>query len=147
MFELDNFFDERIITFNYDSDENKILLCLKQLRQENMNRIVIYDMELRSELKMIFNYVLKEGDLKEVYGRLQLGNYRFIGGHIYYGNSAIKVRYDLMQSKFSINYSAEQLFDVYNDLFELKDEYKMLVNGPFVSYSMNKLVYIIKSTK
>ena len=82
-----------------------------------------------------------------MYGRLQQGNFKFIGDHIYYGENVIKIRYDLIESVHSIDYSARQIFDVYRNIFDLQDNKQVLVNGPFVSYAMNKLIYVIKDTE
>ena len=40
---------------------------------------------------------------------------------------------------------ANELFDIYKSIFDLNDNSQMLINGPFVSYSMSKLIYIIKN--
>ena len=147
VFEIEEVYDERIINFSYDSQKGKLLLCLKQQKEENKNRIAIYDLQNKEEPVLVFNYFLKEDQFQEVYGRLQQGNFKFIGDHIYYGENVIKIRYDLIESVHSIDYSARQIFDVYRNIFDLQDNKQVLVNGPFVSYAMNKLIYVIKDTE
>ena len=34
----------------------------------------------------------------EIIGRLKSNLYNFVGGHIYYGNNVIKVRYDILRN-------------------------------------------------
>ena len=43
--------------------------------------------------------IMYENDLRfpELIGRLKSGLYAFVGGHIYYNNNVIKIRYDLLE--------------------------------------------------
>ena len=46
--------------------------------------------------KIIFTMKLKS---LEIIGRLKSNLYEFVGGHIYYNNKVIKIRYDLLDEK------------------------------------------------
>ena len=90
---------------------------------------------------------------KELKGRLESGLYTFIGGHIYYGNNCIKMRYDLLKEHdpredIKIQKLSEKLmFDEYPDIFMLKKGQKVLANSPINSTDYQKLIYFITSLK
>ena len=54
---------------------------------------------------------------KEVIGRLKSNLYNFVEGHIYYGNKAIKLRYDLLNNGAQLK--ENQFFDHYSELLKL----------------------------
>jgi len=57
------------------------------------------------ESKKAIDYVFNKEENLELYGRLECGYYEFQGGHIYYNNNVIKVRYDLIDRPEALNYS------------------------------------------
>ena len=54
----------------------------------------------------------------ELIGRLKSNLYSFVGGHIYYGNNVIKVRYDVISQGEKI--SETTIFDYYHNILSLE---------------------------
>jgi hypothetical protein len=82
-----------ILDFEVDTDYQKLVIFSKneKLAVDQFGAKFI-DMESKKAVEYVFN---KEENL-ELYGRLECGCYQFQGGHIYYNNNVIKVRYDLV---------------------------------------------------
>ena len=58
-----------------------------------------------------------------IIGRLKSNLYNFVGGHIYYNNKVIKIRYDLLENTQGEPLKEDQVFDRYIDvLFKEDDE-------------------------
>ena len=76
--------------------------------------MTIYDIE--SE-EILINLKIKS---REIIGRLKSNLYNFVGGHIYYNNKVIKVRYDLLETFKGGEILEHQLFDHYSDVIKLK---------------------------
>ena len=73
---------------------HKRLIILSGVKNKKNRRdkfITLYDLESEKEL---IEFRVKS---REVIGRLKSNLYNFVGGHIYYGNKVIKVRYDLIE--------------------------------------------------
>ena len=51
-------------------------------------------------------------------GRLKSGNYLLAGGHIYFSNNIIKIRYDYLAGNSSLK--EDEIFDYYPEVFILK---------------------------
>jgi|APSaa5957512535_1039671.scaffolds.fasta_scaffold198066_2 hypothetical protein len=53
----------------------------------------------------------------EIIGRLKSNLYNFVGGHIYYNNKVIKIRYDILEyQEQSMELREEEIFDHYSDV-------------------------------
>ena len=91
-----------ILDFEVDTDYQKIVIFSKneKLAVDQFGAKFI-DMESKKAIEYVFN---KEENL-ELYGRLECGCYQFQGGHIYYNNNVIKVRYDLLDRPGALSYS------------------------------------------
>jgi hypothetical protein len=63
---------------------------------------------------------------------LKTGLYTLAGGHMYFNDKVIKMRYDLPKKTSEIDY-----FDQYEDLLNL-DESLTIAQGPFNSISYHK---------
>lgn len=57
---------------------------------------------------------------REIIGRLKSNLYNFVGGHIYYGNKVIKVRYDVLERHKGGDLQQYEVFDEYPDVLYLK---------------------------
>ena len=82
-----------ILNFGVDNT-NKRLLVLTGIKNRKNKRdkfITIYS--FRRE-KVVFTMRVLS---KELIGRLKSNLYNFVGGHIYYNNNVIKIRYDLIE--------------------------------------------------
>ena len=56
---------------------------------------------------------------QELIGILKTNLYDFIGGHIYYNDKVIKVRYDLIDTLKGGELKENQLFDYYHNIIKL----------------------------
>ena len=63
---------------------------------------------------------------REIIGRLKSNLFTFVGGHIYYGNKVIKIRYDLLETMKGQNLNEDQLFDHYTDILSLNDKHAQI---------------------
>jgi len=73
-----------------------------------------------TNLSTHFQTTIQNGD--PLIGRLQTNFFAFNSGHIYYGNNAIKIRYDLMKDKnYSIQYKTNEILDYYFDIIQLEE--------------------------
>ena len=80
---------------------------------------------------------------EEFIGRLLSGLYTFVDGHIYYNNSVIRIRYDLLKSLHAGSLTESTLFNYYNDIFPLQENMTIRSNTPINSYLSNRFAYII----
>ena len=82
-----------ILNFGVDNTENRLLILtgIKNRKGKRDKFITIYC--LTSE-KIVFQMnVVSE----ELIGRLKSNLYNLVGGHIYYNNNVIKIRYDMIE--------------------------------------------------
>jgi len=56
----------------------------------------------------------------ELIGRLKSNLYSLVGGHIYYNNNVIKIRYDIID-KLEDTLPENQIFDSYADVLTLQE--------------------------
>ena len=79
---------------NFGGDNtNKRLVILTGIKNSKNKRdkyLTLYSFE---HDKIIFTLRIKN---QEMIGRLKSNLYNFVGGHIYYNNKVIKIRYDLL---------------------------------------------------
>ena len=57
-------------------------------------------------------------DDKELIGRIKSELLTFTNGFIYFNNTVVKIRYDLINANDSL-LTANQIFDIYEDVFDL----------------------------
>jgi len=102
---------DSLLTFNFDKNKDKIIMFLSSMSNTNSSKLTyklkVYDCHAnRIQYETtITNQVL--------IGRLHSGMYTFSDGHIYYSNNVIKLRYDLIESVNSYNYTEDDIFDFY----------------------------------
>jgi len=81
---------ENVISFNYDKIAKNLIFLLGTM--SNFPEYSIYIFSLEKGI-IIYRCTLKN---EEIIGRLFSNDYCLSDGHIYYGNSCIKIRYDLI---------------------------------------------------
>tara|TARA_B110000285_G_scaffold174888_1_gene196120 strand:+ start:1357 stop:1539 length:183 start_codon:yes stop_codon:yes gene_type:complete len=54
----------------------------------------------------------------ELIGRLKSNLYNLVGGHIYYNNNVIKIRYDMIDQEDNV-FPENQIFDNYSNVLSL----------------------------
>ena len=74
---------------------------------------------------------------------MKSGLYTFSDGHIYYNKNVIKIRYDLTNSIESFKYTEADIFDWFEDLFDIPLNFKINSNTPFDSFSGHRFCYFI----
>lgn len=66
------------------------------------------------------------------------------GGHIYFSNHIIKIRYDLVLINSKTQYMGEyQIFDYYDNAIELSPNQKILSESPYASVRAHRFAFII----
>jgi hypothetical protein len=72
--------------------------------------------------KVLFSFGVKN---KELIGRVFSSQYEFEGGHLYFGDNIIKIRYDVLEERSGHvlhrdpDLLEEQIFDYYDNIVEL----------------------------
>lgn len=74
---------------------------------------------------------------------MKSGLYTFCDGHIYFNKNVIKIRYDLINSENTKNYTENDIFDFYSDIFESGDGFKVDSGTPIDSYRGHRFGYFI----
>ena len=104
--------NDRIKAINIDQGTNQLIVLYKRLQknrsiQKNDFFFKIFDIEKGTTI-----YELQiENQL--LIGRLKSGLYTFVGGHIYYNNNVIKIRYDLINRPDNGIFKENEMFEFY----------------------------------
>mmetsp|Transcript_7702 Transcript_7702/g.11942 ORF Transcript_7702/g.11942 Transcript_7702/m.11942 type:complete len:306 (-) Transcript_7702:3039-3956(-) len=82
-----------ILNFGVDNTRKRLIILtgIKNKKNKRDKFITVYDVE---NDKIVFRVLTKN---RELIGRLKTNLYNFVEGHIYYGNSVVKIRYDLIK--------------------------------------------------
>ena len=91
-----------------------ILTGIKNRKGKRDKYITIYD--LKHE-KVLLNMVVEN---PELIGRLKSNLYNFVGGHIYYNNNVIKIRYDVIDQSEE-TFPENHVFDNYMNVLSLQE--------------------------
>ena len=83
----------------------------------------------------------------ELIGRLKTQFYQFIDGHIYYNNKVIKIRYDLLNKKNIKDLKDIEVFDFYDNLFEMNPGDQFLTDMPIQMNVYHRLLYLYYNQK
>ena len=73
----------------------------------------------------------------------QSGLYTLSGGHIYYNNNVIKLRYDLIECPKGGNTTIDDTFDFYLDLIALRKNEVIKGHTPLDSFLNHKFGYLV----
>lgn len=97
---------DNLVQFYYDRQENKFLLILKSQGDTGDDLIekTKFQVYCLDRMKIIYECILEN---QELIGRLCIGLHTFCGGHIYFGNTIIKIRYDLIESPNGYTYTED----------------------------------------
>jgi hypothetical protein len=79
----------------------------------------------------------------ELIGRLKTQFYQFIQGHIYFNNKVIKIRYDLLNKKNIKDLSDFEVFDFYDNLFNMTQGDQFLTDMPIEMATYHRLLYLL----
>ena len=75
-------------------------------------------------------------------GRLKCDIYSIVNGHIYFNNSVIKIRYDLLRRDDKNQILEHEAFDYYYDLIDLDKNEEIQLFLPEVSLDSHKMVFM-----
>ena len=88
-------------SFAYDYAEDTLIMLTKPVDKNSKSKLRIKIMDLDTdENKNILNMQVKN---PELIGRLKSQLFFLVNGHIYYNNSVIKIRYDLLRKNAGIS--------------------------------------------
>ena len=89
---------------------------------------------------------------QEFIGRLKSNLYNFVGGHIYFNDKVIKIRYDLLEGQGGKNNKNEivdidenKLFDHYANILYLEENDQVQSGTPMQTCLYNRLAYVIQN--
>jgi len=113
-----------------------ILTGIKNRKGKRDNHLTIYRL---SDEKVVMTMQVED---PELIGRLKSNLYNFVGGHIYYNNNVIKVRYDVIDNNEE-SFPENQVFDHYMNVLSLSENDYVQPGTPLQTCLYNKLAYII----
>lgn len=138
IYKQDNAHDS-VKAYAYDFHERVLILNLtsKQENQSDDEQIRFYDLE---------NYQLlltsRETD-HELFGRVKSRDFILLDGHLYFNNSIIKLRYDILRSQ--ANSKLSDIASIYNKVLDLEEGEMVNNRMPIISDKYHKLVYMTKN--
>ena len=134
-----------ILNFGIDNTRKRIIILtgIKNIKNKRDKFITIFDIETD---KQLYQIRIKN---REIIGRLKSNLYNLVEGHIYYNNSVIKIRYDLLISMKGEEIKESQLFDYYHDILSLKNKGEDFIQSgtPLQTCLYNRLAYVIRNRK
>jgi len=68
--------------------------------------------------------------------------FTFKDGFIYYNNTVIKIRYDLIDKQDSL-LTSDQVFDKYPSIFKINENQSIMFGTPLESLQSHRFTYII----
>jgi hypothetical protein len=82
----------------------------------------------------------------EIIGVLQSGFYNLIGGHIYFSNDVIKLRYDLVEQDQDVvsNLNEVAFFDKFRNVMELMKGCRVNGQNLLASDQCHRMCYIVE---
>ena len=120
---------DHLVQFYYDKQADKFLFVLKCVEE---NQDDIYKIQVYCLKSQAFQYET-ELQNQELIGRLSVGLHTFVGGHIIFGNSVFKIRYDLIDQPNCNQYTENEIFDIYENVFDVKSNEQFTSNSPLES--------------
>lgn len=95
----------------------------------NNGRIQMIVTDLETE-QMIGQAFIKD---KQLVGQFFSDMFTFMDGHMYFNNSVVKFRYDLIKSSRDRFMPSKEFFNTYNNLIELKSGEAVYAKQPLMS--------------
>jgi hypothetical protein len=74
--------------------------------------------------------------------------YHLIGGHMYFNNRVIKVRFDLLLDQSNLDLHESIFFDQYYDVLQLESRHDVVQMGsPLITGLYNRLAYLVENKR
>ena len=105
---------------------------------ETQTHLKLFDIEKN---KTIANVRLS---YEHLIGRLKSGLFLVNNGYIYFNNSVIKMRMDLIKSPKSYKYKEVELFDFYDNIFALGSNIQIRSGTPLDSIRYKRFIYLTR---
>jgi len=84
---------------------------------------------------------------EEILGRFKSGLYTLVDGHFYFGNSVIKVRYDVLEKDLTTTVTEANLFDKYSNLLDLHSSETVQTKNPLLCIDSRRVLYLTRNFK
>ena len=126
----DSSINDVLLTFMYDNDCNRLLLFYKS---EEMLGKIGYKLKIYNEQKNMLEFEV-EITSEDLIGRFLSGRFSFTHGFMYFQNSVVKVRYDLIESSMIDHYTEKEIFDTYDNVLKLDSSLQVNADSPLNSY-------------
>mmetsp|Transcript_16686 Transcript_16686/g.25715 ORF Transcript_16686/g.25715 Transcript_16686/m.25715 type:complete len:209 (+) Transcript_16686:932-1558(+) len=123
-------YKKRILILMYKTDKNTII---------HRNRFKLVDIEKQ---QAILNVNVSDTD---IVGRFKSGLFTLVDGHFYFGNSVIKLRYDLIERSKTLQLMENQVFDKYEDLLDLKPTERVHSKNPIICNENHRQIYFTRN--
>ena len=132
---------DKIQQISFDHQQSNIIVLIQTKNQTGEGD------EVSTNLKL-FNIKLNKtiADIRLNYdnliGRIKSGLFTVNDGYIYYNNSLIKMRLDLISSPKSYKYKEVELFDFYENIFALDGKNMIRSGTPLDSIRYRRFIYL-----
>ena len=84
--------------------------------------------------------------MTEIIGRLKSCEFVLHNGHMYFDNTVVKIRYDIIDK--GINgvegpLTDEHIFDTYDKILDLEHDESIMISYPYLGWRSQKLIYLV----
>lgn len=134
---------EVVLAFAFDFEQHIILLIKQEdsKKKDKDKTLVLFDISN--------NLTLYQGKLVNdlIYKVLKNQNFVFLKGHLYFGNSCFKIRYDLLQNtKFAADIKENQAFDYFERVLTLDDNESVRLYDPIYDPYFHRMIFTVRGT-
>ena len=131
-----------ILNFGVDNTNNRLIILsgIKNSKDKRDKYLTLYSF---NRDKIIFTMRIRN---LEIIGRLKSNLYEFVGGHIYYNNKCIKIRYDLLDvNQTKLDLQEFQVFDHYSDVLCINPDDEVQSDTPLQTCLYHRIAYVIRN--
>lgn len=139
------FQNEKMISYSIDNKTNMLIILSKiKVRsvKTKFRQLRIIDL---STQKCIFKNEMT-AQMSQVTGRMKSGDFVLHNGHMYFDNTVVKIRYDLIQKGIFGAHEPltdEQVFDIYDKILDLEHDESIMISYPYQGWRSHKIIYVI----
>jgi hypothetical protein len=133
------FQNEKMLEFCIDQQAKMLIILSKIKVTKGKNKIKwLRIIDLQTKMCIYKNEFQK----KDVIGRFKLRSFVLSNGHMYFDNTVVKIRYDLIKRVDGPSLRADEIFDVYHNALELDPIESVMLSYPYISMNSHKLIYL-----
>ena len=136
-----SFYSIKAFGFDYLDGILILMKVPKNRSKQKIKTCKIYDL---NNSKILWQSQIKK---TELIGRLKSSLYTLVGGHMYFNNNIIKIRYDLLRKKNLKDLEEYEVFDFYENILALESNETIITKMPTCSLKYHRLVYFSKNKK